>query len=126
MISDPNLPLLEEAAFKLSPLLDEIVFVGGAILGLLIVDPGAAPIRGTTDVDVIAEIATYTEYVIFSERLRKQHFTEDMSEDTIACRWHNKGKRARNTPVGSGAIVMDSGHERRDRSGGSSSWSSGD
>jgi len=37
-----------------------------------------------------------------------------------------QSKRARNTPVGSGAIVMDSGHERRDWSGGSSSWPRGD
>ena len=51
---DPNLPLLEEAAQKLIPFLDEIVFVGGVMLGLLITDQGAAPIRGTNDVDVIA------------------------------------------------------------------------
>lgn len=53
---DPNLPLLEDAVSKLTPILDEIVFVGGAILGLLITDEAAAPICGTTDVDVIAEI----------------------------------------------------------------------
>jgi hypothetical protein len=90
MVSDPNLPLLEEAALKLTPFLEEIVFLGGVTLGLLITDQGAAPIRGTNDVDVIAEIMTYTEYIIFSERLRSQHFTEDMSEEPIACRWHNQ------------------------------------
>ena len=58
----PNLPLLEEAAQKLAPFLEEIVFVGGAILGLLITDQAAAPIRGTNDVDVIAEIVTYADY----------------------------------------------------------------
>jgi hypothetical protein len=31
---DPNLPLLEDAVHKLAPCLDEIVFVGGVILGL--------------------------------------------------------------------------------------------
>jgi hypothetical protein len=55
---DPNLPLLEDADRKLALFLDEIVFVGGVILGLLITDAAAAPIRGTIDVDVIAEIAT--------------------------------------------------------------------
>ncbi len=55
---------------KLAPFLDEIVFVGGITLGLLITD-AAAPIRGTTDVDVIAEIATYADYIAFSERLRQ-------------------------------------------------------
>jgi hypothetical protein len=48
---DPNLRLLEEAAKKLAPFLDEIVFVGGVTLGLLITDKAAAPIRSTDDVD---------------------------------------------------------------------------
>ena len=58
---DPNLPLLEDAVRKLAPFLDEIVFVGGVTLGLLITDKAAAPIRGTNDVDVIAEIVTYAD-----------------------------------------------------------------
>jgi hypothetical protein len=40
---DPNLPLLEDPVRKLAPFLDEIVFVGGVILGLLITDEAAAP-----------------------------------------------------------------------------------
>jgi predicted nucleotidyltransferase len=83
---DPNLPLLKDAAGKLAPFLDEIVFVGGITLGLLITDAAAAPIRGTTDVDVIAEIATYADYIAFSERLRQAHFTEDHE---LTCRWHH-------------------------------------
>jgi hypothetical protein len=86
---DPNLPLLEDAALKLAPFLEEIVFVGGITLGLLITDKAAAPIRGTTDVDVIAEIVTYADYIAFSERLREAHFTEDAGEEPILCRWHN-------------------------------------
>jgi len=30
---DPNLPMLEDAVLKLTPFLDEIVFVGGVTLG---------------------------------------------------------------------------------------------
>jgi hypothetical protein len=86
---DPNLPLLEDAVRKLAPFLDEIVFVGGITLGLLITDEGAAPIRGTNDVDVIAEIVTYADYIAFSERLREAHFTEDAGENPLTCRWHN-------------------------------------
>jgi hypothetical protein len=90
---DPNLRLLEEAATKLAPFLREIVFVGGVTLGLLITDKGAAPIRSTDDVDVIAEILTYVDYIAFSERLRKAQFTEDTSEEPLACRWfHGKLK----------------------------------
>jgi hypothetical protein len=73
---DPNLRLLEEAATRLAPFLREIVFVGGVTLGLLITDKAAAPIRSTDDVDVIAEILTYVDYIAFSERLRKAQFTD--------------------------------------------------
>ncbi len=86
---DPNLSLLEDAVQKLAPFLEEIVFVGGIALGLLITDRAAAPIRVTTDVDVIAEIVTYADYVAFSERLRKARFSEDTGEDAITCRWRN-------------------------------------
>jgi hypothetical protein len=85
-MSDPNLPLLEDAVQKLAHFLDEIVFVGGVTLGLLITDEAAAPIRGTTDVDVIAEIVTYADYIAFSDRLREAHFPEDTD---LICRWHN-------------------------------------
>ena len=85
---DPNLPLLEDAVHKLAPFLNEIVFVGGITLGLLITDKAAAPIRGTNDVDVIAEIVTYADYIVFSERLRDAHFTEDTGEKPLTCRWH--------------------------------------
>lgn len=83
---DPNLPMLEDAVRKLASFLHEIVFVGGVTLGLLITDEAAAPIRGTTDVDVIAEIGNYADYIAFSERLRKAHFTEDTD---LTCRWHH-------------------------------------
>lgn len=36
---------------------------------------------------MIAEIISYADYVIFSERLRKLGFTEDSSEDAPICRW---------------------------------------
>jgi hypothetical protein len=92
---DPNLPLLEDAVRKLAPFMDEIVFVGGVILGLLITDKAAAPIRGTNDVDVIAEIVTYADYIAFSERLRVANFKEDEGEKPLTCRWHN------------GALIVD-------------------
>src|SRR5215469_2455951 len=76
----PNLALLETAASKLKPLLEEIVFVGGCATGLLITDSAAAAVRKTYDVDVIAEIGTYKEYALFSERLRDLNFNEDTSE----------------------------------------------
>src|ERR1700677_6852 len=92
-MTDPNLRLLEEAAIKLGPFLGELVFVGGVSLGLLITVQAAAPIRSTDDVDVIAEILSYVDYIAFSERLRKAQFTEDASEEPLTCRWfHGKLK----------------------------------
>ena len=83
----PNLELLKLTADKLRPLLPEIVFVGGCATGLLVTDPGAAPVRATYDVDVIAEIGSYADYAIFSERLRALGFQEDTREGAPVCRW---------------------------------------
>jgi hypothetical protein len=84
---NPNLILLERAAEQLFPLLNEVVFVGGCATGLLIDDPGAAAVRKTYDVDIIAEIASYAEYGVFSEQLRRLKFTEDTTEGAPLCRW---------------------------------------
>jgi predicted nucleotidyltransferase len=88
-MANPNLALLEIAAAKLKPLIKEIVFVGGCATGLLITDLAAAAVRKTYDVDVIAEIGSYAEYALFSERLRRLRFAEDTSEDAPACRWES-------------------------------------
>jgi predicted nucleotidyltransferase len=82
-----NLALLEDAARKLEPLLDEVVFDGGATLDLLITDHGAAPTRSTFDVDVIVEITTYPDYVLFSDRLRILGFSENVRPGAPLCRW---------------------------------------
>ena len=90
-MSYPNLDLLQQAAEKLRPLLPEIIFVGGCATGLLITDPGAAAVRRTYDVDVISEIASYAEYIVFSERLRALGFAEDTSKGAPLCRWQQDG-----------------------------------
>jgi hypothetical protein len=86
-MANPNLDLLELAAERLRQLLPEIVFVGGCATGLLIDDPAAAPVRGTYDVDVIAEIGSYAEYAVFSDRLHALGFKEDTREGAPLCRW---------------------------------------
>jgi len=67
---NPNEALLRLAAERLSPLLDRIAFVGGCATGLLISDPGAAPVRSTLDVDAIIEIASYAEWIVLEDHLR--------------------------------------------------------
>ncbi len=87
MIVDANNPNFEQllaAAKKLAPLLGQIAFVGGCVTGLLVTDPGAAPIRATLDVDAIVEIGSYAEFTLLEDRLRDLGFLE--SRD-IVCRW---------------------------------------
>jgi hypothetical protein len=78
-------------ARKLAPLLPEIGFVGGCATALLITDPAAAEPRITYDVDVIVEVASYSEYAKLSKRLRKLGFSEDASEGAPLCRWTSDG-----------------------------------
>jgi hypothetical protein len=61
-VPDPNLDLLTAAADALGPLLDELLLVGGCAAGLLVTDPGVAPIRPTLDVDLVVEARTYPAY----------------------------------------------------------------
>jgi hypothetical protein len=46
-----SLALLEAGATALGPLIDDVVFVGGASVTLWITDPGAPTPRPTKDVD---------------------------------------------------------------------------
>ncbi len=78
--------LLEEAAGALGPLCEEVVFLGGACIGLWLTDPGAPPPRPTKDVDVVIEVTSRLGYEQFSERLRARGFSEDMQSNVI-CRW---------------------------------------
>jgi hypothetical protein len=82
-----NLELLTDAARLLKPLLEELVFVGGCATTFLITDKAAADVRPTFDVDAIAEITSYADYMAFSAKLRKLGFAEDTSEGAPICRW---------------------------------------
>jgi predicted nucleotidyltransferase len=90
-MNDSNREQLIAAARLLRPLLGELVFVGGAVTGLLITDEAAADPRTTLDVDVIAEITSYAEYAAFGDRLRALGFQEDAREGAPLCRWVCRG-----------------------------------
>lgn len=77
---------LEAAAAILGPVLDEVVFVGGATIHLWLTEPGAPPARATEDVDVICEVATRAEYYRLGSRLRERGLREAIDEPVI-CRW---------------------------------------
>lgn len=86
-MTNPNLELLKVAAKLLSPIVDELVFVGGCTTGLLITEDAAADVRPTKDVDTISEITSYAAYIDLSDRLKALGFVEDTSEGAPLCRW---------------------------------------
>jgi hypothetical protein len=88
-MSAGNLAMLEQAAVALGGLVDEVVFVGGATVGLWLTDEAAPEPRATRDVDVIVEIATQTAYSRFEEQLRGIGFADDQS-DGVICRFRHR------------------------------------
>lgn len=61
--NDPNVMLLETVAQNLgADLLEQFVFVGGAVAGLLITDPAMPGIRPTEDVDLVVRATVLHEY----------------------------------------------------------------
>ncbi|HSH45339.1 MAG TPA: hypothetical protein VK966_05765 [Longimicrobiales bacterium] len=85
----PNHVLLERMARRIRPLLDEVVFVGGQIVELLLTDPAATRIRATTDVDVVVTASTRSEYRQVERRLAALGFENDQREGAPICRWRN-------------------------------------
>ena len=83
-----NIELLELAESALGQLVDEVVFVGGATVGLWITDPAAPPARPTDDVDVVVEVATRSAFYDFEAKLRAAGFREDQ-ESGVICRWRH-------------------------------------
>lgn len=91
VILNPNLPTLEATAKALAPILGDLVFVGGTLVGLLIDDPGASTARPTRDVDVIAQITGAAGYVAATRTMGKLGFQPDMREGAPVCRWVKQG-----------------------------------
>ena len=78
---------LARVAMSLGPLANEVVFVGGAVVELLVTDTGAPASRPTDDVDAVVEVATYAQYVAFTDRLRARGASEDRTDGAPLCRW---------------------------------------
>lgn len=86
--NDPNVMLLETVAQHLgADLLEQFVFVGGAVAGLLITDPAMPGIRPTEDVDLVVQATVLREYHAAEAALKAQGFVQDMSADAPICRW---------------------------------------
>lgn len=57
-MTDVNRQMFEEVVEQIGDLRDEVVFLGGAVAGLLTTSPAAEPIRETDDVDCIVEVGS--------------------------------------------------------------------
>jgi hypothetical protein len=90
-MSAANIEMLERAALALGALIDEVVFVGGATVGLWATDQATAEFRPTDDVDVIVEVTSRSAYYRFEERLRALGFVND-DEDGVICRFRHQGQ----------------------------------
>jgi hypothetical protein len=99
--------MIARIAEQLGELRLEVVFLGGAVTGLLLSDPAAPEVRATEDVDLIFEAATWLEHVRLSERLRQLGFVEDASEGAPICRWIAAGIKVDVMPTGVPSIGCD-------------------
>lgn len=82
---DPNLPDLRLIADALGNLRDQLVFVGGAVAGLLVTDPLSDPVRATRDVDAIINASRATFYRV-ENAVARLGFIRDVHSEVI-CRW---------------------------------------
>lgn len=84
-----NLERLLLVARRLGELREELVFVGGSVLELLISDPAQPPVRPTLDVDLVVGARNWSEFTRQQDKLRELGFRE-VPEGPI-CRWSVDG-----------------------------------
>src|SRR6056297_2848087 len=76
-----------EVARALAPLglLDDVVFVGGATVPMLLSDPAALPPRVTADVDIVVDVVGRARFYDIEARLREAGHAPDPTGPI--CRW---------------------------------------
>jgi hypothetical protein len=91
MRPSPQVDNLEVLAASLSELMDEVVVVGGAVVELLLTDPGSPIVRPTEDVDVIVDVTSHVRYYELEVRLRSHGFVQNPEPPVVRCRWFGHG-----------------------------------
>ena len=86
-----SIAALEIVAGGLGELLDQMVFVGGAVTKLYMDSPAVAEPRPTDDVDCVISLAGRIAYAELEKELRSLGFTHDTSTPTVVCRWNYCG-----------------------------------
>lgn len=83
----PNLAKVELIAHALGALREELVFVGGCAVDLLLTDPAATPTRVTYDVDLVAQVTALTGYYALEKQFAQLGFKRDLAQGAPICRW---------------------------------------
>lgn len=81
-----NKEVIKKVAQVLGDLNDQVIYVGGATVGLYINDPAADDVRPTKDVDISLSIASIAELEKIREELIKRGFKQT-SDDPVVCRF---------------------------------------
>lgn len=81
-----NRQVIRKIAFALGEMNEQVVFVGGATIGLYINDPAADDVRPTKDVDISLAIASLGDLESIREELIRKGFKQS-PEDDVICRF---------------------------------------
>lgn len=96
----PTVQTIANVAELLGNLRDDVVFVGGATIPLLVTDPAASPDRPTDDIDVVVGATSPVTYYSLADKLRVLGFAEDLRDDPpVICRWRHRHYRLDVMPV---------------------------
>jgi len=100
----PNVAKLELVAHALGPLREQLVFVGGCAVDLLLTDPAAAPARVTYDVDLVARVEALSGYHALEKQFSQLGFKRDMAQDAPICRWRYNDLEVDLMPMDTGVL----------------------
>jgi hypothetical protein len=82
-----NLTQIATVADRLGELREKVVFLGGAVVGLLITDPAVGDVRRTLDVDLVIDLVGLAQFADVEDTLRRLKFKHDLSEGAPTCRY---------------------------------------
>jgi len=94
-----QIEMLSRVASALGDMVNDVVFVGGCVTGLLVEDSFTLEhVRFTDDVDLIVNVITLTDWNQLQSKLRNLGFKENM-EDTVICRMRLSGLKVDFMPI---------------------------
>ncbi len=87
MNTPSSIEMLEIVSRGLDDLLDNFVFVGGAVASLYYDNPASQTIRPTDDVDCIIKIVNWSKYQSYDKKIESLGFRHDTRQGAPICRW---------------------------------------